>query len=103
MDAERHLLNDEIRRGRPDVQTSGERERTDRTMRRERDVIGLRHRSDTSAFGNATGMREVGLHDIDGATFEERPEIPSTVKPLAHRQRHAGVLRELLDRFHLLA
>ena len=73
-------------------------------MRRDPDVIRLRHGGDAAQFGDAAAMRDVGLQDVDrGAGAAGRGEeglaVPAVVEPFAERDGRRGQDRELEDGF----
>ena len=76
-----------------ELQAGGERQRPERAMRRDGDVIGLGHRRDLAAFEDSAGVAQVGLDDVDRAAFEERLEVPAREQPLAERDRGAESAR----------
>ena len=102
MDAERHLLHHEIGRAIGELQARRKRERTERAMRRDRDVVGFRHRGDPADFGNPAGMAEIGLDDIDGGQLEKPLEVPARIEPFAERDRDMRLSGDLRERLGIL-
>src|SRR5450432_566859 len=67
-----HLLeHQEIRNGRGEMHRGGGADRSARIVRRDRDVIHVRHRGDLPDLGKATGVHQVGLDDAATATFDK--------------------------------
>ena len=78
----------ELKRGR-------KRDRAERAVRRDRDIIGLGHGRNLARFPDATCMAEIGLHDVDAAAGQQRLEVPAGEHTLAGGNWHAGRPRQL--------
>src|SRR5687768_9287806 len=70
MNAERLFLDEGIRRAEIDLQTRGETNRTERTMRRDRHIESLRHRRDLLQFADPAGVRAVRLDDVRATALQ---------------------------------
>ncbi|MCY1223000.1 hypothetical protein D9M72_351090 [compost metagenome] len=65
MDAQALLLDEGVVADGVDLKAGGERDRSERAMRRQCHVVGFRHRRDLAALGDAAGMRQIRLQDVD--------------------------------------
>ena len=77
VDAERHFLNRDIGRAGGELQAAGQRERTERAMRGDRNVIGFGDGGDLAALEQPARVTEVGLDNVDRPAFEKRLEVPA--------------------------
>jgi hypothetical protein len=77
------------------LQGGGERDGAQRAVRGDRDVEGLGHRGDLAGLQYASGVREIGLHDIHVAVDQHPLEVPAGIQPLAQSYRGGGVAGDL--------
>ena len=101
VDADALLLDEVVGGGEAHLQTGGERDGTERAVRRQLHVVHLGHRRDAAHLGDTASVREVGLRHGD-ARLEYRQEILPGVKPLAGPDRNRGGLGELTDQVGVL-
>ncbi len=92
-----------VRRTYPNLQARRQRDGTQRTVRRERDIVRLGHGGYPSHFGDAAAVRDVRLDDVDAVVFEEAFEVPAAVEALAEGYGAGGQAVELFDAFRVLA
>lgn len=77
VDAERHFLKHDVRRRSSELKTRCERQRAQRTVRRNGHVKRLGKRGDAAAFAQAARVAEVGLDNVDRTGCQERLEVPA--------------------------
>jgi len=94
VDAQALLLDESVVRHRIDLQTSGQRYRAERAVQRKGDVVGFGHGGDLAGFGDAAGVRDIRLDDVDIAFAENSLEIPARIESLTQSDRGAGQRRQ---------
>ena len=62
-------------------------------MRIERQLPGRSHRRNSHSFGDAAGLRQVRLHETDGAILDQAGELEAGVVVLAGRERRRAERR----------
>jgi hypothetical protein len=71
------FLNKRIRKARVQLKARRERNRSERTVNGDRDIICFRHGADPVSLTDTAGMRNIWLHDIDGSKLEKPFKIPT--------------------------
>jgi len=77
-----HLTDNEIRRGERDLQRSRKRDRSQRTVRGDPDIVRLRHVGDPPRPRDPPGVGDVRLNDIDASGFQVRSPLLTAQPPL---------------------
>src|SRR5829696_6195797 len=70
-------------------------------MRRDGNVVSLRHCRDAANLRDPAGVAQVGLNHVPDPALEKLLEIPAAVKALAESDGYAGQTRELLEPFNV--
>src|SRR4029079_10207777 len=70
-----------------DGQTCRQRDRSERTVRCETNIVGLGHRGNLTTFGDTAGVRQIRLDDCEAALLEDSLEIEATEHALARGER----------------
>ena len=103
MHAQALFLDHGIVADRIQLQAGGQGDGTQRTMQRQAHIIGFRHGGDLAGFGDAAGMRRIGLDDVHQPLAENFLEVPAREQPLAQRDRRGGVIGDILQCLDMLA
>ncbi len=88
------LLEDSVIRDKIDVQAGGKRNGSQRTVRRQRHVVGFGHSGDFIALGNTAGMRQVGLQNSQPTGFQHALKLEAREHTFARRNRNRGLRRQ---------
>src|SRR5204863_8866803 len=94
--AARLLLHPEVRRRQVQLQAGGRRDRPERVVYRQLDVMGLAPAGDLARLGEAAGDAEVDARVVDPLLLDQLAELPLRAELLARRQRDAGAPPERL-------
>ena len=77
VDAQALFLDERVVAAGIDLQAGGERDRAQRAVQRERDIVGFGHHRDLPRLGDAACMGDVGLDDVDGTGGDHLAEVPA--------------------------
>lgn len=97
-----HFLHHEVRCRQSQLQARSKRDRSQWTVWCNSHIIRFRHGRYALRLGDATGVRNVGLQDVDQALLEERLHVPAVVQSLAERNRYGCHPGQLLQGFGML-
>ena len=97
VNAERLLLDEGVVAHGVELEVCRERNRTERTVQRERDVVRLGHRGNLLHLRDAAGVRRVGLDDVHIPVGEDLLEVPARAEPLTEGDGRRAMVRDLLQ------
>ena len=97
MDAQALLLDGGVVTGCINLQTGGQGDGTEWAVGRHGNIVGLGHRGDLLDFGDAAGVRQVGLDDVNQAIGEDAFEVPAREEAFAEGNRDGRRIDDIAD------